>query len=210
MAENLLEGFNYVRVDLYSFAGQLYFGEMTFTPGAGLMPFDPVEKESSGLSCSSQIDLSSDLVATHLKVKRESRGCPRPHPSHQSVIRPFPQSDGVGTGSQRIGADLHEEQPWALMPVLALLFGTVQRLLCFRRAARFSCGHRCAEPRRSGVRSDHVEIGCCQLRAVAERCNLYRSRGAASVRVIEKCAGPGFVDHVVVRIESLGPDNEGR
>ena len=45
VADNLSEGFNYVRVDLYSFAGQLYFGEMTFTPGAGLMPFDPVEKE---------------------------------------------------------------------------------------------------------------------------------------------------------------------
>ena len=39
VATKLSEGFNYVRVDLYDINGQVYFGEMTFTPGAGLYPY---------------------------------------------------------------------------------------------------------------------------------------------------------------------------
>lgn len=39
VATKLSEGFNYVRVDLYNINGKIYFGEMTFTPGAGLFPY---------------------------------------------------------------------------------------------------------------------------------------------------------------------------
>lgn len=35
------EGFAYVRVDLYSLGTQIYFGELTFTPGAGVLRFTP-------------------------------------------------------------------------------------------------------------------------------------------------------------------------
>lgn len=41
-AEELGLGFDFVRVDLYEVAGHPYFGEMTFYPGSGLDPFDPV------------------------------------------------------------------------------------------------------------------------------------------------------------------------
>jgi hypothetical protein len=37
----LSEEFNYVRVDLYSLDDRIYFGELTFTPGAGVFPFTP-------------------------------------------------------------------------------------------------------------------------------------------------------------------------
>ncbi|WP_309477007.1 ATP-grasp fold amidoligase family protein [Trinickia acidisoli] len=37
----LAEGFDYVRVDLYSLESEVYFGELTFTPGAGLLRFMP-------------------------------------------------------------------------------------------------------------------------------------------------------------------------
>ena len=41
-AETLGQGFDFVRVDFYEIAGQPLFGEMTFYPGSGLDPFDPV------------------------------------------------------------------------------------------------------------------------------------------------------------------------
>jgi hypothetical protein len=37
----LSRGFDFVRVDLYSSGGRVYFGELTFTPGNGLEQFDP-------------------------------------------------------------------------------------------------------------------------------------------------------------------------
>jgi hypothetical protein len=33
--------FDYVRVDLYAPDNEVYFGELTFTPGAGVLPFAP-------------------------------------------------------------------------------------------------------------------------------------------------------------------------
>ena len=33
----------FVRVDLYSIQGQIFFSEITFTPCAGMMPFEPKE-----------------------------------------------------------------------------------------------------------------------------------------------------------------------
>jgi len=41
-AEELGCGFDFVRVDLYDVGGRPYFGEMTFYPGSGLDPFNPV------------------------------------------------------------------------------------------------------------------------------------------------------------------------
>ncbi|AME25602.1 MULTISPECIES: ATP-grasp fold amidoligase family protein [Burkholderiaceae] len=40
-AKTLSEGFDYVRVDLYAPGDNIYFGELTFTPGAGVLPFVP-------------------------------------------------------------------------------------------------------------------------------------------------------------------------
>lgn len=41
-AEQLAKGFDFVRVDLYEVDGRPLFGEMTFYPGSGLDPFNPV------------------------------------------------------------------------------------------------------------------------------------------------------------------------
>ncbi len=41
-AEELATGFDFVRVDFYEIAERPIFGEMTFYPGSGLDPFDPV------------------------------------------------------------------------------------------------------------------------------------------------------------------------
>ncbi|WP_240324432.1 ATP-grasp fold amidoligase family protein [Trinickia diaoshuihuensis] len=45
IATRLAEDFAYVRVDLYSTGDQVYFGELTFTPGAGRMRFVPESHE---------------------------------------------------------------------------------------------------------------------------------------------------------------------
>ena len=41
IAKELSKGLKFVRVDLYSINNNVYFGELTFTPNAGLMIFDP-------------------------------------------------------------------------------------------------------------------------------------------------------------------------
>ncbi|NML30371.1 ATP-grasp fold amidoligase family protein [Paraburkholderia antibiotica] len=41
VAMRLCEDFDYVRVDLYAPDDKVYFGELTFTPGAGVLPFTP-------------------------------------------------------------------------------------------------------------------------------------------------------------------------
>ncbi|MFT4067051.1 ATP-grasp fold amidoligase family protein [Paraburkholderia sp.] len=41
VAMRLCEDFDYVRVDLYAPDNLVYFGELTFTPGAGVLPFTP-------------------------------------------------------------------------------------------------------------------------------------------------------------------------
>jgi len=43
IAKLLSKDFHYVRVDMYSIENIVYFGELTFYPGAGLEPFKPVE-----------------------------------------------------------------------------------------------------------------------------------------------------------------------
>lgn len=41
MAKNLSSDFPFVRVDFFLANGRYYFAELTFTPGAGMMPFNP-------------------------------------------------------------------------------------------------------------------------------------------------------------------------
>jgi hypothetical protein len=41
VASALASDFDYVRVDLYTSMDSIYFGELTFTPGAGVMPMSP-------------------------------------------------------------------------------------------------------------------------------------------------------------------------
>jgi hypothetical protein len=41
VASALASDFDYVRVDLYTSMDNIYFGELTFTPGAGVMPMSP-------------------------------------------------------------------------------------------------------------------------------------------------------------------------
>lgn len=41
IAETLGKEFDFVRVDLYQVDGQVYFGELTFAPASGLIPFRP-------------------------------------------------------------------------------------------------------------------------------------------------------------------------
>lgn len=43
IARQLSKGISFLRVDLYEIHGKIYFGELTFTPNAGLMRFDPPE-----------------------------------------------------------------------------------------------------------------------------------------------------------------------
>lgn len=40
-AEKISAGHTFLRVDLYSINGEVYFGEMTFFPGSGLNGFSP-------------------------------------------------------------------------------------------------------------------------------------------------------------------------
>lgn len=43
LAEKLARPFKFVRVDLYNIDGKIYFSELTFHPGGGLVPFNPKE-----------------------------------------------------------------------------------------------------------------------------------------------------------------------
>lgn len=43
MARKLANGTSFVRVDLYEINNRVYFSELTFTPCAGMMPFEPEE-----------------------------------------------------------------------------------------------------------------------------------------------------------------------
>lgn len=45
VAQILSEEFHFVRVDLYSIKDKIYFGELTFTPGSGYTPFEPISEE---------------------------------------------------------------------------------------------------------------------------------------------------------------------
>lgn len=45
IAARLSKGIPFLRVDLYSIDGQVYFSELTFHPGSGFGPFSPPEWE---------------------------------------------------------------------------------------------------------------------------------------------------------------------
>lgn len=56
ISKKLSKSFNFVRVDLYNVDGRILFGELTFTPGAGINPFKPLEKD---LEIAKKIDIKS-------------------------------------------------------------------------------------------------------------------------------------------------------
>lgn len=45
VAQVLSKDFPYIRIDLYSVKDEIYFGELTFTPANGTVPFYPLEKD---------------------------------------------------------------------------------------------------------------------------------------------------------------------
>ena len=45
IAEKLGEGFDFIRVDLYSPGGRVLVGELTSLPGGGVRPYEPIEFE---------------------------------------------------------------------------------------------------------------------------------------------------------------------
>ena len=51
IAERLGQEFRFVRVDLYDVDGEVYVGELTFTPTAGLHLFDPPETDLCWAHC---------------------------------------------------------------------------------------------------------------------------------------------------------------
>ena len=51
LAETLAKGFAHVRVDFYNLNGRIYFGEMTFTNGAGFEPIVPYEADLALGAC---------------------------------------------------------------------------------------------------------------------------------------------------------------
>lgn len=57
IAERLARKFPFVRVDLYNINGRIYFGELTFTPAAGMHPFKPL---SADLEIASLIDIKKE------------------------------------------------------------------------------------------------------------------------------------------------------
>jgi len=57
-AAKLSAGFGFVRVDLYNVKGRVYFGELTFTPAAGIIKYTP---ESWDLKHGEKWDLSLDV-----------------------------------------------------------------------------------------------------------------------------------------------------
>ena len=56
-AEVLCKDFPFVRVDFFIANGTWYFAELTFTPGAGMMPFNP---EKYDLEWGSMLDINAD------------------------------------------------------------------------------------------------------------------------------------------------------
>lgn len=69
-AWKLADGFAYVRVDLYVVQGQIYFGEMTFTPVSGFMPFDPPQVDRQW---GEWFDLDHQLSLSTLKDVEQAR-----------------------------------------------------------------------------------------------------------------------------------------
>ena len=56
MAKDLSKDFPFVRVDFFLANDRYYFAELTFTPGAGMMPFNPKKYD---LEWGNMLDISS-------------------------------------------------------------------------------------------------------------------------------------------------------
>ena len=53
---DLAKDFPMVRVDLFDINGKIILSELTFTPGGGLIPFDPIEAD---MILGKQLDISN-------------------------------------------------------------------------------------------------------------------------------------------------------
>ncbi len=61
-AKKLCEDFTFVRVDFFATADRFYFAELTFTPSAGMMPFNPKKYDSEW---GRELDISKLMGAAH-------------------------------------------------------------------------------------------------------------------------------------------------
>lgn len=61
-ARTLCEDFTFVRVDFFATADRFYFAELTFTPSAGMMPFNPKEYD---LEWGRELDISKCMDTLH-------------------------------------------------------------------------------------------------------------------------------------------------
>lgn len=74
VATHLADGLGYLRVDLYNVAGRIYFGELTFTPGAGVFPFHP-----------DRIDYEWGALLKRMEPVRGPITAPLAAPSHPGI-----------------------------------------------------------------------------------------------------------------------------
>ncbi|VXC70178.1 conserved hypothetical protein [Burkholderia sp. 8Y] len=74
-AAALARDFDYVRVDLYTLGDKIYFGELTFTPGAGVLPMGPdrVDYEWGRL-----LDLTHKQLSDSRRSDGRARACEQP------------------------------------------------------------------------------------------------------------------------------------
>jgi hypothetical protein len=74
-AAALARDFDYVRVDLYTLKDTIYFGELTFTPGAGVLPMGPdkVDYEWGRL-----LDQTHKAFSDNRRSDGRTRACEQP------------------------------------------------------------------------------------------------------------------------------------
>ena len=70
VAKDLCKEFPFVRVDFFLANGRYYFAELTFTPSACMMPFNP---DKYDLEWGMMLDIS-DLTKKHLSKALQNTG----------------------------------------------------------------------------------------------------------------------------------------
>lgn len=70
IAEELASDLQFVRVDLYNVDGNIYFGELTFTPAGGLTKFNPIEKDKEFAKKIMTQDTKKILLAASTSKKK--------------------------------------------------------------------------------------------------------------------------------------------
>lgn len=62
IATKLSEGLKYIRIDLYEINKKVYFGEITFFPGAGFYPYNGIYSYNTDRMLGDLIDLTDNSV----------------------------------------------------------------------------------------------------------------------------------------------------